>query len=146
MKTLYLICGPSGSGKTYRANQLKVQQNIKHHFEADMWMVDKKGNYLFVPDRLSYCHKSCQRSTEQAMMLGEDVIVSNTTLTKKEAKPYINLAKQYNYKVVIDHMLGNFANLHGVPEWKVEQMKAKHQLFSLEDFNEANEQQQQDCP
>ncbi len=134
MKTLYLICGPSGSGKTTFANKLKKEKGITNHFEADQWMVDLYGNYFFDPKRLGYCHAECQKSTEYSMRRGEDVIVSNTTLTKKEAKPYIDLSRKYGYNVEIHHMIGEFQNEHGVPNWKIEEMKNKRQMFSLEDF------------
>jgi predicted kinase len=134
MKTLYLICGPSGSGKTTFANKLKKEKNIANHFEADQWMVDQDGNYLFDPKKLGHCHAECQKSTEESMQRGEDVIVSNTTLTKKEAKPYIDLSKKYGYNVEIHHMTGEHQNEHGVPNWKIEEMKNKRQLFSLADF------------
>jgi len=134
MKTLYLVCGPSGSGKTTFANKIKKEKNIANHFEADQWMVDLYGNYFFNPKRLGYCHRECQKSTEDSMQRREDVIVSNTTLTKKEAKPYIDLSKKYGYNVEIHHMTGEFQNEHGVPDWKIEEMKNKRQLFFLADF------------
>lgn len=134
MKTLYLICGPSGSGKTTFANKLKKEKNIVNHFEADQWMIDKDSNYSFDPNRLNYCHTQCKNSTEECMKRGEDVIVSNTTLTLKEAKPYIDLSKKYGYNVEIHHMTGEFQNEHGVTDWKVEHMKEKRQFFSLNDF------------
>jgi predicted kinase len=134
MKTLYLICGPSGSGKTTFANKLKKEKGIINHFEADQWMVDLYSNYFFNPKRLSYCHTECQKSTEESMQRGEDVIVSNTTLTKKEAKLYIDLSRKYGYNVEIHHMTGEFRNEHGVPYWKIEEMRNKRQMFSLADF------------
>jgi predicted kinase len=134
MKTLHLVCGPSGSGKTTFANNIKKEKNIANRFEADQWMVDQDGGYLFDPKRLGYCHAECQKSTEESMQRGEDVIVSNTTLTKKEAKPYIDLSRKYGYNVEIHHMTGEFQNEHGVPNWKIEEMKNKRQMFSLEDF------------
>ena len=134
MKTLHLVCGPSGSGKTTFAIKLKQEKNTGNHFEADQWMIDDNKNYSFTPSRLHYCHMQCQKRTEDAMISGEDVIVSNTTLTKKEARPYIELAKKYNYNVEIHHMAGDFKNEHSVPDWKVEEMKKKRQLFSLSDF------------
>jgi predicted kinase len=136
MKCLYLICGPSGSGKTTRAFELMSKLNITHHFEADMWMNDRFGNYCFDSKRLRDCHKKCQQKTEEAMKLGKSIIVSNTTLIKREAVPYISLAKKYNYQVVIEHMTGQFTNLHGVPDWKVQEMQNKRQFFKLDDFNE----------
>jgi predicted kinase len=136
MKTLYLIAGPSGSGKSTLAKKLMREKNIKFNFEADHWMKDHLGNYSFNPKRLSYCHNQCRIYTEKIMMRGQDVIVSNTLLTKSEARPYIDLAKKYTYKVEICHMTGKFKNEHGVPDWKVEEMRKKHQFYNLQDFNE----------
>lgn len=134
MKTLYLIAGPSGSGKSHFARQLMREKGIKFNFEADNWMKDKFGIYHFDPKNLNYCHRQCQIYTERIMEGSQDVIVSNTSLTKKEAKPYIDLAKKYGYNVEIHHMTGRFQNEHDVPDWKVEEMRNKHEFYSLEDF------------
>lgn len=131
---LILITGPAGAGKSTHAQKLMNERNIRYNFEADQWMVDKEGNYYFDPKRLYYCHKQCQTYTESVMRLKQDVVVSNTTLTKKEANPYIDLAKKYNYNVEIIHLETQFQNLHGVPEEKIKQMQQKRQFFKLEDF------------
>jgi predicted kinase len=137
-KILHLIAGPSGSGKTTFAKELMQKDGIKFNFEADNWMKDKFGIYHFDPKNLNYCHRQCQIYTEKVMQDGKDVIVSNTSLTKEEARPYINLAKKYGYSVSIHHMTGRFDNVHGVPDWKVEKMRKKHQFYTLNDFNEDN--------
>jgi predicted kinase len=134
MKTLYLIAGPSGSGKSTFAKKLMKEKGIKFNFEADNWMKDKFGKYHFDLKNLNYCHRQCQIYTEKVMEIDQDVIVSNTSLTKKEAKPYIDLAKKYKYNIEISHMTGKFKNEHGVPDWKVEEMRNKHEFYSLEDF------------
>lgn len=133
-KVLYIIAGPPGSGKSFFAMRLAEEKQIKFIFEADMWMVDSKGDYCFDPSRLYFCHKKCQESTKDAMSLGHSVIVSNTSLTKKEASHYIKLAKHFGYEVEIHHMRGRFQNVHGVPEEKVQQMREKHQHYTIEDF------------
>jgi predicted kinase len=136
VKTLYFIAGPSGSGKSTFAKRLMREKNVKFNFEADNWMKNHLGDYSFDPRRLQYCHNQCIIYTEKIMLKGEDVIVSNTSLTKKEAKPYIDLARKYDYSIEIHHMTGQYQNNHGVPDWKVEEMRKKHQFYKLEDFNE----------
>lgn len=131
---LILITGPAGAGKSTRARELMKERGIRYNFEADQWMKDSQGNYCFNPKKLYYCHKKCQEYTESAMRLKQDVIISNTTLTKKEAKPYIDLAKEHGYEVEIIHLVTQFQNLHGVPEEKVKQMQNKREFFKLEDF------------
>ena len=131
---LILITGPAGAGKSTRAQELMEERGIVHNFEADQWMKNGQGNYCFDPKKLYYSHKKCQEHAESAMRLKQDVIVSNTTLTKKEARPYIELAKEHGYEVEIIHLTTQFQNLHGVPVEKVKQMQNKRELFKLEDF------------
>jgi uridine kinase len=90
MKTLYMISGPSGSGKTTFASKIREEKGVEFNFEADQWMKNQSGEYCFDPRHLGYCHQQCQEHTENIMKSGKDVIVSNTSLTIKEAKPYIN--------------------------------------------------------
>jgi predicted kinase len=131
---LILITGPAGAGKSTRAQELMKERDIRYNFEADQWMKDEQGNYCFNPKKLYYFHKKCQDYAESVMKLKQDLIISNTTLTMKEARPYIDLAKIYNYEVEIIHLTTQFQNLHGVPEEKVKQMQNKREFFRLEDF------------
>lgn len=133
-KILYLITGLPGSGKTTRAKQLMREKNIRHHYEADMLMVDRNGDYQFNHKRLGECHNWCQKATEKAMQLNEAVIVSNTTLLKSHALPYIKLAKEHGYQIVIEHLTTQFKSIHDVPEKTIEKMKQQRELFTLEDF------------
>ncbi len=130
---LYFITGVAGSGKSTLAKKIKEEKNIKNHFEADMWMVDSKGNYSFDSSRLGYCHSNCIKFAEESMIRGEDVIVSNTSLTKKEAKPYFELAKKYKYTVALTHLLSYYGSVHNVPDWKISEMKNKHQQYKIEE-------------
>lgn len=134
MPKLYLITGPAGAGKTTLAQKMIAEGKAVCHYEADQWMVDDDFNYSFDPKKLHFCHQTCQRFTEIEMQNNDNVIVSNTTLTKKEAKPYIDMAKKYGYDVEIIHLKTQFQSVHGVPEWKVKEMQEKREKFTLEDF------------
>lgn len=133
-KVLYLITGPSGSGKTTRAKELMRQKRIKHHYEADMLMLDRNGDYAFNPRKLGECHNWCQKATDRAMKLNEAVIVSNTMTTKREAKPYIDIAKKNCYTIIIEHLTTQYKNIHDVPQEVVDKMKNRREFFKLEDF------------
>lgn len=133
-KVLYLITGPSGAGKTTRAKELMRQKGIKHHYEADMLMIDRNGDYEFNPKKLKECHNWCQKATERAMLLGEAVIVSNTMTMQWEAKPYIEMARHHGYHVIIEHLTTEYKNVHHVPDDIVEKMKTRREFFKLEDF------------
>jgi len=129
--TLYFITGIPGSGKTTFAKKLIFEKNILNHFEADQWMVDSDGNYSFDPKKLTYCHSQCQKFTQRAMELQEDVIVSNTSLTKWEAKPYFELVKKFNYNIELFHLESSYVSIHSVPSDKMEQMKRKRNLYKI---------------
>jgi tRNA uridine 5-carbamoylmethylation protein Kti12 len=135
-KILYLITGHSGAGKTTRAKELMKQKGIRHHYEADMLMIDRNGDYAFNPRKLKECHNWCQKATERAMLLGEAVIVSNTMTMKWEAKPYIDMARYHNYHVIIEHLNGEYKNIHDVPQEIVEKMKNRRDFFQIEDFEQ----------
>jgi predicted ABC-type ATPase len=133
-KILYLITGIPGSGKTTRAKALMKEKGIKHHYEADMLMLDRQGDYAFNPRKLKECHNWCQKATEIAMQLGEAIIVSNTMTTKWEAKPYIDMAKKNGYSVIIEHLTTEFKNIHNVPLEVIEKMKNRREFFEIENF------------
>lgn len=133
-KVLYLITGPSGAGKTTRAKELMREKSIKHHYEADMLMIDRNGDYAFNPRKLRECHNWCQKATERAMLLGEAVIVSNTMTMKWEAEPYIEMARQHGYIINIEHLTTEYKSIHDVPQEIVDKMKNRREFFKLEDF------------
>lgn len=133
--TLYFITGIPGSGKSTFANKLAKEKNVIHLYEADQWMVDSSGNYSFNPKRLHFCHIQCQKFTQQAMETQQDVIVSNTSLTKKEAKPYFDLAKKFHYNIELIHLQSSYGSIHSVPLEKIEQMKQKREFYSIKDFS-----------
>lgn len=135
MPKLYIITGIAGAGKSTLARKMIEEGKASEFCEADHEMVDKKGNYLFDPKRLGYCHTTCQQRVENCMRLESDVIVSNTTLTKKEARPYIEMANLYVYEVEIIHLTTEFKSIHEVPLATLQYMKARREFFTLEDFN-----------
>ena len=83
MKKLLLIIGIPGTGKSTLANKFKSEDpefanaNI---WEADMFFM-KDGKYKFNHSILGAAHFWCQKSVENDMRVGKNVIVSNTSLT-----------------------------------------------------------------
>jgi len=125
MKNLYLVRGLPGSGKSTFAKSLGDS-----YFEADMYFIED-GIYNFDPAGLKDAHEWCLNSAKSSMRIGDSkVAVSNTFTQEWEMKAYYDLAEQYGYKVhsiIVENRHGG-VNQHGVPEYKVEQMKNRFNI------------------
>ena len=125
MKNLYLLRGLPGSGKSTLAKQLGGS-----HFETDKYFYDKDGNYNFDASKLKNAHNWCQDYVGNSMILnhttGENktIVVSNTFTQEWEMKPYMDMAKEWGYRVfsiIVENRHGG-VNQHGVPYEKLQQM------------------------
>ena len=128
-KTLYLIRGVAGAGKTTLATDLAESLNLVM-FEADDYFYDRGGNYNFNPSLLHKAHNECQEKTEECMVSCKGVVVSNTFTTEKELKPYTDLAKKYDYRVVslvVENRHGH-KSVHNVPETTIQKMKDRFSI------------------
>ena len=134
MRTLIILRGLPGAGKSSFANFMWSSGVI---FEADKYFYTD-GDYNFDASKLHAAHKWCQGEVENAMILNytsggayyPEIIVSNTSTTEKEMQPYIDLAKQYDYKVVsliVENRHGN-KSIHGVPDETMEKMKNRFEI------------------
>jgi predicted kinase len=127
MKELILLRGLPGSGKSTLAKLLVGDKHYCHK-EADMYFVDRLGNYKFHPTKLRDAHEWCRSEIEFAMKYEHSpVVVSNTFTQEWEMEPYYELAKKYGYRVhsVVVEKRHEGVNQHGVPQEKLEQMKKR---------------------
>jgi predicted kinase len=131
MKNLYLLRGLPGSGKSTLAKQLGGS-----HFETDKYFYDKDGNYNFDASKLKNAHNWCQDYVGNAMILnhttGENktIVVSNTFTQEWEMKPYMDMAKEWGYRVfsiIVENRHGG-VNQHGVPDEKLQQMNDRFEI------------------
>lgn len=124
-KMLYLIRGLPGSGKSTFALNLANAIGA-YNFEADHFHEDANGNYTWKPENVAYAHAQCQRAVRHIMSSnGKDIVVSNTSTTEKELKPYLDLAAQHGYRVtslVVENRHGN-VSIHDVPEATMDKMR-----------------------
>jgi len=125
MKNLYLLRGLPGSGKSTLAKQLGGS-----HFETDKYFVGENGEYNFDGSKLKEAHQWCQDSVSNAMLLNhttgenETIVISNTFTQEWEMKPYMDMAKEWGYRVfsiIVENRHGG-VNQHGVPDEKLQQM------------------------
>ena len=131
MKNLYLLRGLPGSGKSTLAKQLGGS-----HFETDKYFFDEQGNYNFDGSKLKEAHQWCQDSVSNAMLLNhttgenETIVVSNTFTQEWEMKPYMDMAKDWGYRVftiIVENRHGG-VNQHGVPDEKLQQMNDRFEI------------------
>ena len=128
MKELFLLRGLPGSGKSTLAKS--IAGNKGYVKEADMFFVDRDGNYNFKPSEIKDAHAWCQEEVEFLMKYEHKVVVSNTFTQEWEMQPYYDLAAKYGYKVfsiIVENRHGG-VNEHGVPEDKLVQMKDRFEI------------------
>ena len=139
MKHFYLIRGIPGSGKSTLAKTISdafIYEGVNAEiFEADDFFVNDEGEYHFDISQLRAAHMWCQCFTEESMVNDTPVVIVSNTFTKKwEAEPYIMMARKHGYNIQIISCQGQFNNVHGVPDYKVKEMKSRWENFSLSDF------------
>jgi predicted kinase len=130
MKSLFLLRGLPGSGKSTLAKQLVGDKDYCHK-EADMYFVDRDGNYKFDPTKIKDAHAWCQGEIEFLMSYGHvTVVVSNTFTQEWEMAAYYELAAKYGYTVfslIVENRHGG-ENEHGVPADKLQAMKDRFEV------------------
>ena len=130
MRELFLLRGLPGSGKSTLAKMLVGDKDYRHK-EADMYFVDRDGNYNFNPSKIKAAHRWCQEEIEFLMKYEHSpVVVSNTFTQEWEMEEYYKLAERYGYRVhsLIVENRHEGVNEHGVPEEKLEQMKNRFEI------------------
>ncbi len=120
---LTLIRGLPGSGKSTLAKTFDAV-----HLEADMYFVNKQGEYQFDPRLLKKAHLWCQEQCRYFLSRGENVVVANTFIRQWEMAPYRKLASLYNAKLVIKVCRGEYNNVHNVSLSAIAKMKKNWQV------------------
>jgi len=131
MNELIIIRGLCGAGKSTLAKKFVDQGYL--NYEADMYFVHSDGTYKFDPTKLYQAHSWCQRKTRDTLENGISVVVSNTFTTKKEMKDYLTMAEELGAPVRVIKVIGNFQNVHGVPEEALQRMRDRWQDYDGEE-------------
>ncbi|MFN4217435.1 MAG: ATP-binding protein [Brevinematales bacterium] len=104
--TLILMQGSSASGKSFVAEALQAVYELRKiecqiASTDNFWYINSDGvKYEFDRNKLGEAHAWNQNYVAEMMEHDVNVIiVDNTNTTKKEAAPYIQLAKKYGYEI-----------------------------------------------
>jgi predicted kinase len=118
---LIIVRGLPGSGKSTFAKSNYVNNFGYILLEADMYFC-KDGIYLYDKDKLSNAHDWCYNETIKQLRAGNSVVVANTFTRLWEIKKYLELNPSKIYRCV-----GNYKNIHNVPEDIIQKMKDRFQ-------------------
>lgn len=135
MNVMFFLRGLPGAGKTSLANYIWDPGVV---FEADKYIPDVDGKYVWTLERSAVAHKKCQLAIERAMEMNKqsggkyypEIILTNTSTTDKEMKPYEELADKYGYLkiyLVVENRHGG-QSIHGVPSEVLGDMKDRFQI------------------
>jgi len=127
---LILVRGVPGSGKSTFAKTLVGGKDYCHK-EADMYFVDREGNYKFEPLKIKAAHEWCLEEVEFLMKYEHPTVVVSTTFTQNwEMDSYYELAKKHGYRVfsIILENRHKWINEHGVPDEKIKQMTDRFEI------------------
>lgn len=120
--TLVLVRGIPGSGKsTYAKNTYPTYV----HLSTDMYFT-KDGEYKYDISKIREAHAWCLEETQRSLSAGQNVVVANTFITRRDMNGYMNLVDE----VKIVRMSSYYKNTHKVPISKIETM-----LLALEPVN-----------
>lgn len=133
----YLMRGLPGSGKSTRARELALA-----HYERgeatyvlsadDFWVQNAAGEYRFDGRLIGEAHAWNQDRMVAALENGADaIVIDNCNVCREHAKPYVRLALEFDYEVVIvepktpwafdlDGLLAHGS--HNVPRHSLERM------------------------
>ena len=126
---LVLVRGLPGSGKSTLAKNLI---GWYHHLETDMfWM--QGDEYVFDASKLGEAHAWCQNQTRDLMTKGFSPVVSNTFTTKKELKPYFDIAKEFDVVPTVILCQSQWGNIHNVPEETLKRMETRFE-YDIKDL------------
>jgi energy-coupling factor transporter ATP-binding protein EcfA2 len=151
-RTLILMRGIPGSGKSTIARSLagvtseEITREGAHRFQygtigqggavlsTDFYFMDDAGEYRFNPAKIGDNHGLNQACCDALMQDGEPLIViDNTNTMIWEMEPYVEMAKDHGYKVVVVEVphppieVAAARNSHGVPLEALERMVKRWQ-------------------
>ena len=112
MNTLYIVRGAPGTGKS---TFVRSRFSNLFHVENDMYHYHN-NEYEFSTKKQEFAIEWCTDMVTLALKKGMDCVVSNTFTKRIFIDSYVKIAKSLGVNVEIYRMMGNFNNIHNVPE------------------------------
>lgn len=104
-KTIFIMQGIPGSGKSTLAKTIADKNNAIIFSTDDYWWkrVDDNVIYAWDASKIGEAHRWNQQRTAKEMMAtdGGDIVIDNTNIRRKDAQPYMTLAKIFDYDIVV---------------------------------------------
>jgi len=116
---MILIRGVPGTGKSTLASKLGVP-----YLETDQYFTAVDGTYTFDHTRIKDAHEWCKKSSRFRLECGQTAVISNTFVRSWELKPYVEMAEEHGYDVVIVRMTKEYGTIHAVPEHALVRMRS----------------------
>lgn len=136
-----ILRGVPGSGKSHLANLLLDVPGTVVYSTDDFFMVD--GEYRFDPKKLGSYHAANQRRAREACAARTPhIVIDNTHVKAWEAREYVRMAFEHDYKVVFVEPTVPWAkdaeecakrNTHGVPLETIKRMLDGWETFTADD-------------
>ena len=131
MRKLYVLRGLPGSGKSTYARTLA--QLVA---EPDMFRYDENNEYTFDSTRNMEVNAKAKMLCGFAMRtLKLQAVAVTATFTKTDMQ-YVRLGRKYGYSVTVIECVGDYGNVHGVPEKVLLQMREGWEPFDAELANQ----------
>ena len=130
-----IIQGPPGSGKSYLCQEIQsmVNQHDVKVFSTDDYFMTPDGDYEYEAKYLEAYHlKNQQRAREAMDNHHQAIMIANTTSRNHEAYPYVRDGLAHGYDIWFVRCDGNYKNIHDVPSHKVDQIRARMEVLSVE--------------
>lgn len=129
--SLLLLRGLPGSGKSTLAALLSENGTVPVFSIDDYFTNPQTGEYKFQFEKNHLAYQQCEFNTRTAMEKGKPkIIVDNVFSMDWEMQPYIQLAKEFSYKlfVVTVEKYHDGKNIHEVSEEQLNKMSEKFKV------------------
>lgn len=123
----------SASGKTTLAQAIKQQAEQSNLLvdihSTDSYFLNAKGEYIFDAEKLDEYHQQNQQSFEKSLKNEVDIVIcDNTNLKPWEAERYTELARRYNYFIVLLNFFPRGIDQHIEAQKSAEGNVSAHQV------------------